>query len=260
LFISRKKMLSCRRRKSQDKTLLLRRAPMSVRSLCIGVTLIAVSVLAFGQLKKGVNRWAVKTTVIPENFKSTGTPKKVTKMKLEDLLAYPPPDPTKYKYKIYDAEKMETERMRDKDNVRPQEGDIVQTEGFVQLIMLSEDDTDYHVQITQKPTDRANCMIVEVPFEDFVSDANLPNEGAIRDTLRKKLKPTNGEFSKTGSCMTHPPRMAVTGQLFYDVHHRGKPAGRHGCHAPTVWELHPVFKMTFLDPLGTSPDVGKCPK
>src|SRR5437879_8180405 len=125
--------------------------------------------------------------------------------------------------------------MRVKDALSPQEGDNVQTEVFVQLVMLSQDDGDYHVQITTDATKRENCLIVEVPYEDFVSDSNLPNEGAIRNKLRTKLKPKTGEFSPGGSCMTHPPRMVVTGQLFYDVHHAGKPAGRHGCHSQNAW-------------------------
>jgi len=238
---------------------------MSNRTLCFAVMLITISVFASDQLKKGVDRWAVKTTVMPERFKSAGVPKKVTKVKLEDLLKLSPPDPNTYDYKKYDAETTETERMRDKDPARPQEGDIVQTEGFVQLIMLSDDnknrDGDYHVQVTTDAKERKNCLIVEVPFEDFVNDSNLPDEGALRDTLRKKLKPTSGEFSTGGSCMTHPPRMTITGQLFYDVHHAsGTTRGRHGCKSPTEWELHPVFKMKFLDPIGSSPDVGKCPK
>jgi hypothetical protein len=239
--------------------------PMSIRALCIAGVLIAISVSA-SDLKPGIDRWAVKTTVLPDKFKSPATPKKVIKVKLDDLLNFPPPDPNKYNYKTFDKQKTETERMRDKDAKRPQEGDIIQTEGFVQLIMLSDEgsthrDGDYHVQVTSDVHDRAKCLVVEVPHEDFVTDANIPDEAALRDTLRKKLIPTKDEFAKSGSCMTHPPRMAITGQLFYDVHHAaGSPRGRHGCKSPTAWELHPVFKMRFLDPVGTSPDVGKCPK
>ncbi|MCU1308357.1 MAG: hypothetical protein JWN45_3052 [Acidobacteriaceae bacterium] len=237
---------------------------MSIRALCIGGVLIAISVYA-SDLKPGVDRWGVKTSVSKDQFKN-GTPKKVTKMKLEDLLKFPPPDPKKYDYKTFDAQTTEIDRMRGQDANRPQEGDIVRTDGFVQLIMLSDDgakhrDGDYHVQITSDVKDRSKCLIVEVPFEDFVTDSNIPDEAALRDTLRKKLKPSKGEFSKSGSCMTHPPRMAITGQLFYDVHHAaGSSRGRHGCTSPTEWELHPVFKMQFLDPVGTSPDVGKCLK
>src|SRR5437879_13652405 len=125
--------------------------------------------------------------------------------------------------------------MRVKDALSPQEGDNVQTEVFVQLVMLSQDDGDYHVQITTDATKRENCLIVEVPYEDFVSDSNLPNEGAIRNKLRTKLKPKTGEFSTGGSCMTHPPRMVVTGKLFYDVQLEGKPVRRYSCSSATVW-------------------------
>jgi hypothetical protein len=238
---------------------------MSIRALCIGGVLIAISVSA-SDLKPGVDRWGVKTTVSKDQFKTNGTPKKVSKIKLDDLLNLAPPDPQKYNYKTFDAQTTGTERMRGQDSKRPQEGDIVQIEGYVQLVMLSREgpkhrDGDYHVQVTSDVNKRANCLIVEVPFEDFVTDSNIPDEAALRDTLRKKLKPTSGEFATSGSCMVHPPRMAITGQLFYDVHHAaGSPRGRHGCKSPTEWELHPVFKMKFLDPAGTSPDVGKCPK
>jgi hypothetical protein len=220
--------------------------------------LLCVSFLFADQLKPGVDRWKVKTSVIPAEFHKT--PKK---MNLGDLLTLAPPDPTSYTYKTFDQQ-TDDKRMRGKNNVRPQEGDVVYTEGYVQLVMLSKDkndrDGDYHVQVTTDVHDRKDCFIVEVPDDAFVSDANLANEGALRTTLKTKLKPTSGEFSTGGSCMTHPPRMGITGQLFYDVHHVSGTRGRHGCKSPTDWELHPVFKMKFLDPAGTSPNVGKCPK
>jgi hypothetical protein len=228
---------------------------MQVRPVVLTVLMVA-TLLSADDLKPGKDRWKVKTTV-----ESAQAKKKPVKKDLADLLTFDAPDKTKYDYIVFDRErKVETGRMRGKDSHRPQEGDVVYTEGYVQMVMLSADDGDYHVQLTTDPKKRADCMIVEVPYEKFVDDPGLPDEGTIRQTLRTKLKPKSGEFSKSGTCMLHPPRMGVTGQLFYDVHHDGKPSGRHGCHAPNVWELHPVFKIKFLDPLGTSPYVGKCPE
>ena len=42
---------------------------MSIRAFCIAGVLIAISVSA-SDLKPGIDRWAVKTTVLPDKFKS----------------------------------------------------------------------------------------------------------------------------------------------------------------------------------------------
>src|SRR5439155_7209774 len=115
-------------------------------------------------------------------------------------------------------------------------------------------DGDYHIQVSDSRTDRDNVVIMEVPYPDFASNAQLKTKvDALRAKLRGKLhKGTEFSMSK-GSCMLHPVRMRLVGQLFYDETHStsGDPGGgrgKQGHHAATLWEIHPLFSATFLDP------------
>ena len=155
------------------------------------------------------------------------------------------------------------------------EGDIVRLSAYVHLVALEakksestglDEDGDYHIQVTGSYKNGTDNIIVEVPFRDFVSDAALRSKlGPLRKNLRTNLG-KNKEFSKKGNCMEHPPRMAITGQLFIDSHHAisnpDDPSGGRGKRkqpAATVWEIHPVFAMDFLDKKDPSKPVVVCP-
>jgi len=67
-----------------------------------------------------------------------------------------------------------------------------------------------------------------------------------------------------GNCMLHPMRMRLVGQLFYDQTHStsGDPGGgrgKQGHHAATLWEIHPLFSATFLDPKDPTRPALPCP-
>jgi hypothetical protein len=69
------------------------------------------------------------------------------------------------------------------------EGDILQTTGWLYLIATESDDCDYHIQIsnrprttTDKPTSEDNCIVVEAPKPDFIDDTALKQAvSTVRD-------------------------------------------------------------------------------
>ena len=73
---------------------------------------------------------------------------------------------------------------------------------------------------------------------------------ALRKWMRDKLKPSGGEFSPSGSVLTHPAYVRVAGQLFFDVSHHPHPEarGKKKMKAVTSWELHPVYRIRFASP------------
>jgi hypothetical protein len=206
--------------------------------------------------KKGVDRWRVKTTL-----DSAAEQKKPKSVKSDDLITLAEPDRHQYDYNEYQHNQShENDRMRNPSATALQEGDLVSTTGYVQLI-ASEDDGDYHIQIGPTREDRTKCVIVEVPRSDFL-DAPDAKLGGL-DTLRAKLlknfgTPGKPDFSGSGTCVKHPTKMKITGQLFYDVHHaiHPGPRGKGLCDAShNFWEIHPVYAMTFAEKKTGQPEV-----
>ena len=200
----------------------------------------------------GVARWDIKTSLMPGTL--TKTP---TKMQFTDLRGLAAPSAALLKNSSV--------RMRQSGASGPQEGDIITTDAWVQLVAVEASkkkgtnevtDGDYHIQVSDARTNRDNVVIVEVPRPDFVSDPALKAKvQALRDLLKTKLH-SGTEFSlNTGSCMAHPVQMRLVGQLFYDETHStaGDPGGgrgKQGHHAATLWELHPLFSATILSKAG----------
>lgn len=214
---------------------------------------MALALLLSAEIPKGVERWTIKTTLLSQS----ATPK-AKHMDLADLIALDPPKDPPYTAKKYKAQKTETARMRDLDNVRPQEGDLIWTEGNLQVVMLSSNDSDYHIQLTVTPEDRQNCFIVEIPHEKWADAPALTDTATYRQWLRTATKIKSADFSTGGTCMQHPPRVKVYGQLFYDINHQGGKRGVRGCHSTTLWELHPVYKIVSAHK--ATLDAGPCPK
>ncbi|MCU1285225.1 MAG: hypothetical protein JWO13_1575 [Acidobacteriales bacterium] len=165
------------------------------------------------------------------------------------------------------------------------EGDIVQIKnGYIQLVATEAScksnenkpkcgtkghpytDGDYHIQVTDKYDLRDSNVIVEIPNPAFIDDPALKTRvTSVRNKLHKALV-DGGEFGE--NCMVHPPRVAITGQLFIDSFHAiqkpGVPGGGRGKQkhpSVTVWELHPVYDIAFLDKkgAGNKPELA-CPK
>jgi len=132
---------------------------------------------------KGVKRWSIKTSLMPGTISKP--PVAVTFSKLRGL------DPP-----AADLLQHPENRMRKAGESGLQEGDVVQTEGYIQLVALeaskksdgTRTDGDYHIQVSDSRTDRDNVVIAEVPYSDFVSNAQLKTKvDALRAKLRSKL-------------------------------------------------------------------------
>ena len=229
---------------------------ISIKRLCAVVSGLLLFVPGFGQntpnFAPGVARWDIKTSLMPGGLNQTPT-----NMKFAALRGLNAP--------AADLLKHSDVRMRQQGASGPQEGDIISTDAWVQLVAVEASkkkgtnevtDGDYHIQVSGSRTNRDNVVIVEVPQPEFVSDPALRQEvDALRTMLRAKLH--NGtEFSlNTGSCMAHPVKMHLVGQLFYDETHSttndpGGGRGKQGHHAATLWELHPLFAATIVSKAG----------
>jgi hypothetical protein len=220
---------------------------------------LSCSIVAFGQtglkLQPGIDRWKIKISAV--NFTANDDAKPVS---LKKLLIFP------LLTKEYSADAY-SEALIPKKVETLKEGDIISTKGYLHLVALENSstdhrDADYHIQLTLNPTWSDSCFIVEIPYEEFVSNPGLKalctqNRSFIR---KKLLHNENKQPSTTGNIMQHPVYVKVTGQLFYDAIHasqmrnpdqakrryRGK-KGRSETpmHSYTAWEIHPVTNIEF---------------
>jgi hypothetical protein len=128
------------------------------------------------------------------------------------------------------------------------EGQIVSTTGFLHLVATEGNDCEYHIQISESPTDGNHCLIVEIGRDDSTSIADpalRAKATAVREFVRTKL--LNGkEPVGSGNVMQHQVFVRVTGQLFFDDAHVGdQPRGKRGMKAATLWEIHPITALEF---------------
>ncbi len=229
---------------------------MSLRAGAIVCVVFAVAATAVAQeptFAPGVARWRIKTSVLPGALEQK--PRRIAFTRLRQLEQ--PPESM-----LHDRDTFADQPMREDNVSHLQEGDIVSTIGYVQLIAVEatkksngdRTDGDYHIQVSAERDNRDRVVIMEIPRPDFVSDTALRQKvAALRALLREKMK--NGkEFSMSnGTCIQHPVRMRLTGQLFYDTAHSGSSdpggsRGKQGHKAATLWEIHPLFDAQFLDP------------
>ena len=198
----------------------------------------------------GVDRWKIKITA--EKFTTNDNAKTVS---LKKLLTLPLLD------KKFGSDDF-NEVLIPKKIGNLQEGQIISTKGYLHLVALERSssdhqDGDYHIQLTMHSEWGDSCFIVEIPYEEFVSNPELKslcekNRLFIRDHLlhNKDKQPSSG-----GNIMQHDVYVKVTGQLFYDaIHaepmrnpHAKKTAfrGKKGMHSYTAWEIHPVTNIEF---------------
>jgi hypothetical protein len=113
--------------------------------------------------------------------------------------------------------------------------------GWVRRIDTTEDDCDWHIEITStKTADSTNCVVVEIP-----KGSSTGLFGIARSSFQNLLggPPQDGIVSP-------PVRMEFIGPAFFDSHHRGakatNPNGAQGhghCNssARALWEIHPVY-------------------
>lgn len=206
-------------------------------------------------LQPGIDRWNIKITA--EKFTSTA---KARYVPLKELLELPLLE------KEYSTDQYDKILIPKKVGTL-QEGDIISTTGYLHLVALENSskehrDGDYHIQLTLKPVWGDSCFIIEIPYEDFVSNPELKalsekNRKFIRERL---LHDVNKQPSTGGNIMQHQVYVKVTGQLFYDAPHAGQmrnpdPEKRHyrgkkgrnttPMHSYTTWEIHPVTSIEF---------------
>ena len=193
------------------------------------------------------SRWVIKTS-LPAN---TDLTKPGVAIKLDDFLQLKPAAPalTKdYWSKLYAKV----------DGAPAGEGKIVRTVGYVRLV-AEEDDGDFHIQMTTKPDNLDNCLVVEVPVADdkFVAKSAqvLGAAKQVRTFVVARL--LGGVEPKPGSnhVMAGQAYVEVTGQLFFDAEHeaatekgtyRGKAIKGQQLPSKTAWEIHPITAMRFV--------------
>ncbi len=208
----------------------------------IGVVIVFITSLAFAQtLNPGVDRWAIKTSLLPHSQRKN--------VSLRSLLALS--NPIESKSKEYNAERIPTLVEGDL-----KEGDLVTTTGWLELVALEDDakkhrDGDYHIQLRNYSAWADSCLIVEIPFPDFIEDTKLKESCAKARAFVKERLLGGNEPSKKGTPLIHPAYVRITGQLFFDAAHlhgglRGKtPKGYPLMHSYTCWEIHPVVVIAF---------------
>jgi len=188
-------------------------------------------------LKPGKARWAIKTSV-PANFDLDHG----LTISFADFIQLPdPPGAAK-------RNRRSSTRRYPAAPGYPAEGTIVTVEGWLQLVAL-EKDGDYHLQISARPEDGNDCIIVEVPKDTaaFEHDPQLRlRAGEVRTRVRAVL-PRHAEPSDRGVLVPRRVRARVTGQLFFDDAHVGDPPrGKRRMKAATLWEIHPITAIELF--------------
>jgi len=189
-------------------------------------------------VKKGIERWPIKTTLPPSAVTTT--------MTLDDALSLQPLSDVKTNDPRYQSARIMDQPVK--------ENKLVTLTGYIYLVAFESDDCDFHIQITSKPLTSApttgdNSMIVEVPSGEYATTISVQVEGVrqwVIDKLLAQIPPKIGSIH----VMQHPVYVTVTGALFYDDSHEYKAdgstgRGKKGLESKTLWELHPVTKIVF---------------
>jgi len=125
------------------------------------------------------------------------------------------------------------------------EGDIVRTRGFLRLVATSDNDCEYHIQLTTTAS-ATSSFIVEIARESAASIKSTFVRGkaaAVRKFIRDDI---NGgrEPSEAGRTIVPPVFVEVAGQLFFDSGHSpNDQRGKAGMPAATLWEIHPILSI-----------------
>jgi hypothetical protein len=232
--------------------MLRQKTRFAVLLICFVCTCCAATISAQSTCNgPGKERWAIKTSL------ADGTD--IThskKIGLNDLLALVQPAGVTNNDPRYSDARIPTFS----NSLNVKEGDIIRTTGWI-YVVATESDCDYHIQIsnqprtlsTNPPTATDDCMIVEVPRPDFISDTTLNTAATnVRNYVKTKLTKGNEPSSTShGSVMIHAVCAQVTGQLFNDDAHlkhdgTAELRGKGGMHSKTLWELHSIVGFTIV--------------
>jgi hypothetical protein len=191
-------------------------------------------------VKPGTERWPIKTT-LPQ------APQKQT-MTLADALQLARLSDVKKDDPRYQSERITDQPVK--------EDSLVTFSGWLYLVAFESDDCDFHIQISpkpltssNKPTTEDNSMIVEVPSGQYATTISGQVEGVRQWVIANLLAKTPPKIGSV-HVMAHPVYVTVTGALFYDDAHTyeangGTGRGKKGLQSKTLWELHPVTKLSF---------------
>jgi hypothetical protein len=202
--------------------------------------LVAVALLTGAATKPGVERWSIKTSLVPGvNISSSKGVSFIDLINLDD-----PPGVT-----------MNDRRFQDAlipafpNALGVNEGDLISVSGWLHLV-AGEADGDYHIQISGSQASGNRCLIVEAPNPDspFVTNAIVStNSARVRKFIFDKV--LLGQNPSSSGTLVEPVFVTVTGQLFYDDSHvGGAPRGKKGMKAATLWELHPLTNIRLAQP------------
>ncbi len=196
-------------------------------------------------LKPGKDRWSIKTSIPDHQVRKT--------IALIDLLKLPAP------VENYNRNQYNENRIADSVKLNGKyyrEGDIITTFGYIHLVALEKDekksDGDYHIQILPGKEWTDSCLIIEVPYPEFVK-----NDSGLKDSVSKARNFVNEtilkghDFNTKGKAITPAIYVKITGQLFFDGIHlnSGTLRGKHDkktnrpMHSYTCWEIHPVISF-----------------
>lgn len=185
----------------------------------------------------GKDRWKIKTTLMK-------TPKRrpITFTEIFDF-----EDPIS----SYHKSEVDTRRIPTVVGDEFQEGNLVTLTGWIHLVALERGadhkDGDYHIQMLEGPTWKSGCLIVEVPYPEFISDPVLKEQcRKIRETIRVKML-NNKQPPVKGKRFKKAVHVKITGQLFFDASHLGdKPRGKLKMLATNCWEVHPLTQLDII--------------
>jgi hypothetical protein len=130
--------------------------------------------------------------------------------------------------------------------IDPREKKAFKITGDLWRVKFEMNDCDLHLELSKpggNSTDRR--VIVEIPANSFA--------GAARTRVLKKLTQMKKDhLVQGGSDLKQSARITVTGMAFFDGTHwspndpTSKIGNGHGTESvKTLWELHPVFKLTI---------------
>jgi hypothetical protein len=111
-----------------------------------------------------------------------------------------------------------------------------------------EADNDFHLIIGRPPTSSEMYMTIEVSGLPPQGSASFARLKSARDAYKGFF---GGDLPHTTYDFYDPPiPVEVEGSLFFDVSHGSDPNSHPGPgqlrpHIPTIWEVHPVTKISF---------------
>jgi hypothetical protein len=116
--------------------------------------------------------------------------------------------------------------------------------GWLRLADTVKSDGDWHLELTETPTDDVDdCIVVEIPEPKY--DARFGQARAALDSLLRSSR------IKRHGQIAQPVHIRVIGAAFFDgehvhgVRHLARAQGHGRCNGSlrALWEIHPVFRV-----------------